>query len=856
MSETDQRKLDVGDEVVLKRFPNIAKRISTRLGLLSAFLVLIPLLIASTIAFLNQGASPQTQEAVTAQLSQQASKVADSLQWQLASKLNTPLNPSVGSLNSGVTTPLLPKINRELDYRFYDRLYEIAAPLNSDINTFSDPKLSDVLKEIAEPIEAEGAALYIYDSKLQAVYASDIHSSSLDVSSERAAFAPTMLRDFSGERLTELDGESVFVTRRMLPALNWQMVLVQPASTAASRNSALMRPLALLTVLGPLLALLLTTLWSFFKLQRPLNELREGVQRLLHGKQTASVSISRNDELGLLTQEVSLLSQKFSAVVLDESEPKERLFEAQERIKQQYLRENYPEEFVEAEKATSEKGESDVSQVQQAKSEQAKNEQAKQDRAEFDKTLGAKEEHISNLEKELEEARASQHTLTEEKFALESQLKTIQENNQDLVSKKAYEVDLTDLQLQLNDKSQALKGHIRAAKASTLGFNVSESESNINAAEQELDALSNIVTSFGEEKLGIKKLDGKNTGSASVEHTAGDKYNGDKSKKQKQAKDAGQDAKDLANASTPLQTTVATKVTSKQSAKASKAEASKAEVSKAKDTKNLLGNKKSSNKKSSNKKTSKKKEDILTPLPDLALTAQEESSVVNVAAQQTTTSSSLKSSSLKSSGLKSSGLKSSASESTAAPQKAKTPLSAVQAVTLKDAEVAQDVIESSQVKDVKESGQETAQAIDVAAIDYDAALTLGISKDLALKDALERYLHSYKQHTQIQVEHYISEPAALSEENTVLLRDFVKAAFDNIAKHSDASSVLLELNESNDGSSVQLMIVDNGNGFDPEALQSDSQLKQFEKAFSILNGELMFYSSAKEGTMINASLAI
>ncbi len=839
MSETDQRKLDVGDEVVLKRFPNMAKRISTRLGLLSAFLVLIPLLIASTIAFLNQGASPQTQEAVTAQLSQQASKVADSLQWQLASKLNTPLNPSVGSLNSGVTTPLLPKVNRELDYRFYDRLYEIAAPLNSDINTFSDPKLSDVLKEIAEPIEAEGAALYIYDSKLQAVYASDTES-------ERSSFVPTMLRDFSGERLTELDGESVFVTRRMLPALNWQMVLVQPAPTAASRNSALMRPLALLTVLGPLLALLLTTLWSFFKLQRPLNELREGVQRLLHGKQTASVSISRTDELGLLTQEVSLLSQKFSAVVLDESEPKERLFEAQERIKQQYLRENYPEEFVEAEKATSEKGESDVSQVQQAKSEQAKNEQAKQDRAELDKTLGAKEEHISNLEKELEEARASQHTLTEEKFALESQLKTIQENNQDLVSKKAYEVDLTDLQLQLNDKSQALKGHIRAAKASTLGFNVSESESNINAAEQELDALSNIVTSFGEEKLGIKKLDGKNTGSASVEHTAGDKYNGDKSKKQKQAKDAGQDAKDLANASTPLQTTVATKVTSKQSAKASKVEASKAEaskveVSKAKDSKNLLRNKKSSNKKSSNKK-----EDILTPLPDLALTAQEESSVVNVAAQQTTTSSSLKSS----------GLKSSASESTAAPQKAKTPLSAVQAVTLKDAEVAQNVIESSQVKDVKESGQETAQAIDVAAIDYDAALTLGISKDLALKDALERYLNSYKQHTQIQVEHYISEPAALSEENTVLLRDFVKAAFDNIAKHSDASSVLLELNESNDGSSVQLMIVDNGNGFDPEALQSDSQLKQFEKAFSILNGELMFYSSAKEGTMINASLPI
>ena len=864
---------DSDDHSVLYGAPNIAKRISTKTGLFSAFLVLIPLLFASTLAFLNQGASPETQDAVAKQLSQNATQVADSVQWQLASSLNTPLNTSTSSVSNSTSGPLLPKLQRELDYKFFDVLYDVAAPLDSSITTSTDPKLQDVLSEIAAPIEAEGGLLYLYDSKMQVVYASrmavdDVARDGLDLAVD--TFADAMLKDFTGEGFTEVTGETAYVARRTLAAADWQMVLYQAAPTASARNIALMRPLALLTLLGPLLALLLGNLWGFFNLQRPLNELRDGVQRLLSGKQTASVPRNRADELGLLTKEVSLLSQKFSAVVLEEAEPKERLFEAQERIRQDYLRENYPEQFD---------GEDDVNNALPT-GESASNTGLSQMQGvstkEASKKAEADKKAIADLEKALAEARATQNSLTESNATLASQLDELKNSKETLVPKDKLEADLTHLQIQLDKRSKALKGHIRSAKASAMGFKVSDSESNMIAAEKELDSLSDLITSFGENSLGITPVQ--------AEHKAQEKSTGkfiEKSTGKSTQKPTGKSVakvsesqtsitkrpdrptsssqisnrQELGNQAKSVTSTKQTGASSNQGIVSNPAKNVKVHATNSKDLANAetpltptstqinKQNNRSSNTikvddsgEKSKTRTSQKvieKQGMLTPLPnsDVAHNASERPSTAIAAKDIDVTLEPFKET----------------TQSINDTQKDVPQVESKNLVESKDLPVG--------FKTVPSSSEVSTQEVNVAAINYDAAIALEIDKNPNLLAALEEYLQGFKQHTQIQVEHYVS-AVTLSEQNKVLLRDFIKAAFDNIAEHSDASSVLLELNPSKDESTIDLMIVDNGKGFNPDSLAKDSKLEKFKKAFSIINGELMLYSSSSEGTIINASLPL
>ena len=848
------------DDSNMYSFPSIAKRISTNTGLFSAFLVLIPLLIASTLAFLNQGASPKTQEAVASSLSQNATRVADSLQWQLAAQLDTPLNTSARSVSSGTSGPLLPKLERELDYQFFDVLYDIASPLPESITTSNSPKLQDILSDVAAPIEAEGGLLYVYDSSLRPIYASNSENS------DAKLVANATLKNFSGEGFTEAMGETGFVARRDLGAAQWQMVLYQPAPSASASNIALMRPLAWLTLLGPLLALLLGNLWGFFRLQRPLNELREGVNRLLNGKQTASLPRNRADELGLLTQEVSLLSQKFSAVVVEEAEPKERLFEAQERIRQQYLRETYPEQYKDEEETSSDNANKE-NVVKVESSNKNKNDVQKDavSKAELDKAVKKASEEaakvsakvsevdkkaIADLEKALEEARASQTSLTESNLQLESQLKEIKDSNQQLVPKDKIETELMQLQQQLGDSRKALKGHIRAAKASAVGFNVSDSEANMNAAESELEGLDNLITTFGVNSLGLKPLPVEEKVEASTKQDKSSRKNKQQdnssfdlnpkktinsktsssktsSSKTSSAKSStammSNSGKDIADASTPLVDNISK---SKSANKPAKTGPVKTESDKTKSTKtsSLKPEKtavKSDSKQQSNTETvDVSKQDMLTPLPNLG-----------IAVNAPTTQSAIAAKDIDANVLE--------------PVKP-APVPANPNITSDNTEANKAV--SPKVDD-------DAKSVNIAAINYDAALALEIEKDLDLKSSLENYLQGFKLHTQIQVEHYIAE-LNVSDQQKVLLRDFSKATFDNIAKHSDASSVLLELNPSKDETNIELVIVDNGKGFDPETLSERSKIAQFKKAFSILNGELTLLSGPNQGTMINARLPL
>jgi NarL family two-component system sensor histidine kinase LiaS len=157
------------------------------------------------------------------------------------------------------------------------------------------------------------------------------------------------------------------------------------------------------------------------------------------------------------------------------------------------------------------------------------------------------------------------------------------------------------------------------------------------------------------------------------------------------------------------------------------------------------------------------------------------------------------------------------------------------------------------------------QAIDAAetllkTAQHDLALIIAELRPAALDAqglpaALTGYLPQWSQNAGIQAELHVQGERALPLEKEQTLFRLVQEALSNVARHSHATRV--DLNLDYNSSQVSLQIKDNGQGFDPEAQQRTGYgLQSMEQRARSVGGELTVQSSPGLGTRVQANIPL
>lgn len=128
--------------------------------------------------------------------------------------------------------------------------------------------------------------------------------------------------------------------------------------------------------------------------------------------------------------------------------------------------------------------------------------------------------------------------------------------------------------------------------------------------------------------------------------------------------------------------------------------------------------------------------------------------------------------------------------------------------------------------------------------------------DLGLDPALRWLARSAGEAAGIDVELEIDELPALDGDLQTLLFRVAQEALNNIAKHARARHVLVRLVAR--GGSLQLQVVDDGRGCDPEtALRSGgSGLGGMRERLGLYGGRLQLHSAEGEGTRLRATVPL
>jgi len=79
----------------------------------------------------------------------------------------------------------------------------------------------------------------------------------------------------------------------------------------------------------------------------------------------------------------------------------------------------------------------------------------------------------------------------------------------------------------------------------------------------------------------------------------------------------------------------------------------------------------------------------------------------------------------------------------------------------------------------------------------------------------------------------------------------------NVAKHSRAKSTEVQLSSKNGAGPVQLTVTDDGEGFDPASLQTDSLgLISMRERLRMVGGQLEILSQQRKGTQVRAEVPL
>ncbi|MBK5109450.1 MAG: sensor histidine kinase, partial [Anaerolineales bacterium] len=123
-----------------------------------------------------------------------------------------------------------------------------------------------------------------------------------------------------------------------------------------------------------------------------------------------------------------------------------------------------------------------------------------------------------------------------------------------------------------------------------------------------------------------------------------------------------------------------------------------------------------------------------------------------------------------------------------------------------------------------------------------------------LPAAINDYAEEWSRQAEIQAEVRIRRQRALPLEIEQTIFRIVQEALSNIARHSKASQVEIDLFYSTDN--VTCTIQDNGAGFNPDSINKGLGLRSMDERAAGLDGTLAIASKPGEGTSITMSVPI
>jgi len=138
-------------------------------------------------------------------------------------------------------------------------------------------------------------------------------------------------------------------------------------------------------------------------------------------------------------------------------------------------------------------------------------------------------------------------------------------------------------------------------------------------------------------------------------------------------------------------------------------------------------------------------------------------------------------------------------------------------------------------------------------------LNMGVSEGFGLIPALEELVSHLRHSNELDI--LLStdlELVKIDSQNEILLYRIVQELISNVLKHAEATSLNISLTGFEEGNLINILVEDNGKGFDPDHLDSKNSgmgLSSLKEMIHQLDGEINIDSSPKGGTAISVDLA-
>ncbi len=139
-------------------------------------------------------------------------------------------------------------------------------------------------------------------------------------------------------------------------------------------------------------------------------------------------------------------------------------------------------------------------------------------------------------------------------------------------------------------------------------------------------------------------------------------------------------------------------------------------------------------------------------------------------------------------------------------------------------------------------------------------LNMGVSENFGLVPALKELAAHLRQTNALKVEFTASlGPLAIDSDSQIMIYRIVQELVSNVLKHAEASRLSISLTGFEDDRMINILIQDNGKGFDPKVVSRNSGgigLQSLQEMVDGLHGELGIDSHHKGGTTVNIDLPV
>lgn len=137
-------------------------------------------------------------------------------------------------------------------------------------------------------------------------------------------------------------------------------------------------------------------------------------------------------------------------------------------------------------------------------------------------------------------------------------------------------------------------------------------------------------------------------------------------------------------------------------------------------------------------------------------------------------------------------------------------------------------------------------------------LHMGVSENFGLIPALKELTAHLQRSNDLQVMFSASiDNVMIDSQNEILVYRIVQELVSNVLKHAGATKLTISLTGFEEGNLVNIMVEDNGKGFEPEKLDKASKgigLDSLTEMIEKLDGEIDIDSSVKRGTTISVDI--